>query len=125
MHSWLPPVGSWNPVISVITPVHLSVLGPRLCVVDCVQGESCAMRKLIAVVFVAAMVMVAQAGASVVTSIPGGTVLPFPAVNYAGPGPQTVASGVTWSSTNDGSSAPASLFGYTGIYDFGTNGQWT
>ena len=74
--------------------------------------------------------MVAQAGASVVTAIPGGTVLPFAPVNYFGGGPQTVAPGVTWSSTNDGSNAAPSVFGedFTlppGFYNFGANGNWT
>jgi hypothetical protein len=63
-----------------------------------------------------------QAGATVVTSIPGGTVIPMPVLNYFGPGPQTF-SGVTWSSTN-ASTQGGSVFGYTGGYGFGSNGSW-
>jgi hypothetical protein len=60
--------------------------------------------------------------ASVVTSIPNGTLYPFPSLgypNYLGPGPKTIAPGITWSSTNTGS-----VFGYTSQYGFGTNGPW-
>jgi hypothetical protein len=74
------------------------------------------------VVLVAALV--AQAGASVVTSIPGGTVIPMPAVNYSGGGPQTFGPGVTWTSTNVGNGAD-SVFGFTNKYGFGANGDWT
>ena len=57
--------------------------------------------------------------AAEVTSLPGGTVLTMPAVNYSGSGPQTLAPGVTWTSENEGS-----LFGYNGPYNFGLNGSW-
>ena len=66
------------------------------------------MRKyLAALVFVVASLVAIQAGASVVTSIPGGTVIPMPAVNYFGGGPMTFGPSVTWSSTNDGTQASA------------------
>jgi len=81
------------------------------------------MKRLFAAVFVAVLLTVAQAGASVVTSIPGGTVIPFPAVNYFGGGPQTVATGVTWSSSN-ATNQGGSVFGYTGGYGFLGNGFW-
>ncbi len=88
------------------------------------------MKKFLTLLLLAVLTMVMQAGASVVTSIAGGTVLPFPAVNYFGPGPQTVAPGVTWSSTNDGSNATPAVFGFDytqfpGFYSFGSNGNWT
>jgi len=82
------------------------------------------MKRLFAALFVAVVLTVAQAGATVVTSIPGGTVYPFPAINYFGPGPQTVAPGITWSSTN-ASTQGGSVFGYTGGYGFLSNGFWT
>jgi hypothetical protein len=63
------------------------------------------------------------ASASVVTSIPGGKVIPFPVVNYYGPGPQTFGPGITWTSTN-ASNEGGSTFGYTGGYGFGANGFW-
>jgi hypothetical protein len=87
------------------------------------------MKKLIAALFVAVLVMTAQAGADPVMSIAGGSVIPMPAVNYFGAGPITFGPGITWSSTNAGdfcgSNACASIFGFTGIADFGFNGQWT
>ena len=58
------------------------------------------MKKLFAALFVAVLLTVAQAGATVVTSIPGGTVYTMPVLQYFGPGPQTVAPGIVWSSTN-------------------------
>jgi hypothetical protein len=82
------------------------------------------MRRLFAALFIVVLLTVAQAGASVVTSIPGGTVFPFPAVNYFGGGPQTVATGITWSSTNVINQG-GSVFGNTSSYNFGINGIWT
>jgi hypothetical protein len=50
----------------------------------------------------------------------------MPPVNYFGPGPIAFGPGVTWSSTNDGSSGSrAAAFGFTGVYGFGANGDWT
>jgi hypothetical protein len=67
---------------------------------------------------VVALLTVSSAGATVVSSL-NGTVIPMPAVNYNGPGPQVFDGGeVTWSSTTYGA------FGYTGGYGFGTNGNW-
>lgn len=66
---------------------------------------------------------VPAAQASVVTSLPGGTVYAFPAINYFGASPQTVAPGITWSSTNGGNQG-ASVFGYIGGYGFSGNGFW-
>jgi PEP-CTERM motif len=66
---------------------------------------------------------VPAAQASVVTSLPGGTVYAFPVINYFGAGPQTVAPGITWSSTN-GSNQGGSVFGYTEGYGFSGNGFW-
>jgi len=61
--------------------------------------------------------------AVVVTSIPGGTVVPMPALNAFGPGPQTFGPGITWSSTNAANQG-GSVFGYTGSYGFIGNGAW-
>ena len=88
------------------------------------------MRKhLAAVIFLVTSLVALQAAASVVTSIPGGTVIPMPALDYFGGGPQTFGTTnvVTWSSTNDGISCcqGGSVFGYTGTYGFGSNGSWT
>jgi hypothetical protein len=87
------------------------------------------MRKFALPLLVFTALMVAQAAASVVTSIPGGHVFTMPAVNYSGPGPQTVAPGITWSSTNAsnpcGPTICGSVFGFTGTYGFGANGNWT
>jgi hypothetical protein len=63
------------------------------------------------------------ASASLVTSIPGGTVVPMPAINYFGPGPQTFGPGITWASTN-ATHQGGSVFGYTGVYSYLANGLW-
>ncbi len=60
------------------------------------------------------------ARAAVVTSLPSGTVLAQPAINYSGVGPQTVAPGITWSA-----SVSSALFGATGGYGLNPNGGWT
>jgi hypothetical protein len=85
------------------------------------------MRKSVApLLLVVVGLMVVQAGASVVTSISGGTVIPMPAINYHGTGAVIFGSpnAVAWSSTN-GSNQGGSVFGYTGTYGFGSNGNWT
>lgn len=65
--------------------------------------------------------LVAQPGnATLVTSIPGGTVKPMPDVNYHGLGPQTFGHGITWTSTYSESN-----FGYSGAYNYSSNGDWT
>jgi hypothetical protein len=68
-------------------------------------------------------------GAALVTSLPGGTVIPMPYGVYFGPGPITFGPGITWSSTNAtiggiGGIGDGSVFGSTGIYGFGPNGSW-
>ncbi len=74
---------------------------------------------LLAATAAAALATVAPAAAAVVNALPGGTVLVMPAIDYQGVGPQTMAPGVTWSSTT-----PNSIFGYTGTYMLSTNGLW-
>jgi energy-converting hydrogenase Eha subunit A len=89
------------------------------------------MKKFWGSLLVAVVLMVVSAGASVITSLPGGTVIPIPVIpcaspTYAcfGPGPFTFGPGITWSSTN-AFNGGGSVFGYTGVYNFGTNGNWT
>jgi hypothetical protein len=65
-----------------------------------------------------------SAQAALVTSLPGGTAIPMPAIEYFGPGPQNFGPGITWSSTNS-SNQGGSVFGYTGSYGFLGNGSWT
>jgi hypothetical protein len=60
----------------------------------------------------------ALANANEVTSIPGGSVIALPSVDYVGAGPQSFTGG-TWSSTYG-----VSVFGWNGGYTFGTNGNW-
>jgi hypothetical protein len=81
------------------------------------------MRKSIAPLLLLSTLMVLQAGATVVTSIPGGTVIPMPVMNYFGGGPITFGPGVTWSSTNT-TNQGGSAFGYTGGYGYLSNGFW-
>ena len=75
------------------------------------------------VAVVAAGLTARPASATVVTSIPGGTVVPMPALNYFGPGPQVFGPGITWTSTNAVNQG-GSVFGYTGGYGFSGNGFW-
>jgi len=77
-------------------------------------------------VFLILLLAVTGVSASVVNSIPGGTVVPMPTVNYFGGGPQVFGPGIEWSSTNAANICgfPAA-FGFVGLADFGTNGQWT
>jgi hypothetical protein len=81
--------------------------------------------KLLTVVGLALIICLAAnpGGATLVTSLPGGTVIPMPAVNYFGGGPQTFGPGITWSSTNAYNQG-GSVFGYTSGYGFGSNGDW-
>ena len=81
-------------------------------------------RIIVLIMAIAALSIPASADvASLVFSIPGGIVIPMPAANYFGPGPQTF-SGVTWTSTNTANQG-GSVFGYTGGYGFLDNGIWT
>lgn len=88
------------------------------------------MRRYFLFLLLAAIVFpVVQAGASVVMSLPTGAVIPMPAVNYFGSGPQTFGPGITWSSTNAFNGGGA-VFGYTPgpcpffCYSFLANGNW-
>lgn len=74
---------------------------------------------LLAATAAAALATAAPAAAAVVNALPGGTLLAQPALNAFGAGPQTLAPGVTWSSTT-----PSSTFGYTGTYMLNANGLW-
>jgi hypothetical protein len=65
-----------------------------------------------------------QAESSVITAMPGGTVVPFPRIGYQGPGPESFGPGITWSSTNATHHQGGSLFGYVGDYGFSGNGFW-
>jgi len=58
-----------------------------------------------------------------VTSIPGGTVVSMPVVNYEGLGPQSFGPGITWSSTSP-DILLGSVFGWTTGYGYGSNGYW-
>jgi PEP-CTERM motif len=76
-----------------------------------------------AVAGLASLVAGSNAEATVVSSL-SGTVIPMPAVNYFGAGPQVFDGGeVTWSSTN-ASNQGGSVFGYTGGYGYEDNGTW-
>ncbi len=83
------------------------------------------MKKILAVMigFALAFCVVATSFASVVDSLPGGTVVPIPAINYFGGGPQSFGPGITWSSENT-SDQGGSVFGYTANYGFDDNGSW-
>ncbi len=79
---------------------------------------------LIVAGFALSMVILANpGGAALVTSLPGGTVIPMPYGVYFGPGPITFEPGITWSSTN-ADHGGGSVFGSIGSYGFGPNGSW-
>lgn len=61
----------------------------------------------------------AQSDGALVFSLPGSSAYPFDTIGYFGSGPQTVAPGVTWTSTSG-----SSVFGFTGTYGFNGNGGW-
>jgi hypothetical protein len=76
------------------------------------------MKKYILALVLSALPLAASAG--IITALPGGTALPIPAVNLLGEsGPQTLAPGVTFTSTE------GSAYGYTGSYGFSSNGSWS
>jgi hypothetical protein len=85
---------------------------------------------LIVAGFVLSIFLLANHGdAALVTSLPGGTVIPMPYGVYFGPGPITFGPGITWSSTNAvhggiGGIGDGSVFGSKGNYGFGPNGCW-
>lgn len=87
------------------------------------------MRRFAAWSFVLVLLAVMPAAASLVTSLPGGSSIPMPPVNYFGPGPQTFGPGITWSSTNAFNQG-GSVFGFTPgpcpifCYSFLGNGNW-
>lgn len=125
---WLrvPQIGSWHARIPVVLCVHFWCGVPRcrMCGALIWFKSGYIMKKFSVPLFVLVLLMAPHAGASVVTSIPGGTVITMPAMNFSGGGPITFGPGVTWSSTNVGNGSD-SKFGFTAMYGFGFNGQWT
>jgi len=90
------------------------------------KGETMKTKKLVCAVTGLAMaicLMANPAAAVLVNSLPGGTVIPMPTLEYWGPGPQVFGPGITWSSTN-ASNQGGSVFGFTGGYGFLGNGYW-
>lgn len=115
--------------VQIVIASFGSTVGNGCTVLKIEPAKGFAMRKFVLLFLVFTALIVAQAGASVVTSIPGGYVFTLPAVNSFGGGPQTVAPGITWTSTNVntscGTGGCGSVFGFTGLYGFGFNGDWT
>jgi PEP-CTERM motif len=80
------------------------------------------MKLVYKVAAIAALVSAMPAAATVVTSLPGGTLQSMPVLEYFGAGPQVFGNGITWSSTN-ASNQGGSVFGYTQGYGFDANGS--
>jgi hypothetical protein len=59
------------------------------------------------------------ASATEVSSLSGATAITLPVDNSFTAGPETVAPGITWSSTYC-----CSVYGFNGPYNFGSNGEW-
>jgi hypothetical protein len=81
-----------------------------------------AMGWVVALAALAAPVAQADALAGLgLTTLPGGAFIAIPAnaSDFLGPGPRSITSGITWSST-----AALSLFGYTGGYGIDSHGNW-
>jgi len=74
---------------------------------------------LAAAATLATLALAAPAQAAVVTSISGGTTYTFGTASLFTAGPQTVAPGITWTSTTT-----SSVYGYTSTYGLGGNGAW-
>jgi hypothetical protein len=74
---------------------------------------------LAAAAALSALAMAAPAQAAVVTSISGGTTYNFGTTSVFTAGPETVAPGITWSSTTGNS-----VYGYTSSYGLNGNGFW-
>ncbi len=64
-----------------------------------------------------------SAHAAHITALPGSTTYGFGSENYIGTGPKAVAAGIAWSASASGSTF-GSLYGFTGEYGFGNNGNW-
>ena len=82
------------------------------------------MKGAIAALAVTMIMSAGTAHAVLVTSLPTGTVIPMPAVELFTAGPQTMAPGIVWSSTN-ATNQGGSVFGWTGGYGFAGNGSWS
>lgn len=78
--------------------------------------------RLVAGMAILAFLSAAPARATVVTSLPDGTLVPIPVVQFVdtfGPGPHVFGPSITWTSTEG-----SSVFGWTTGYGFGGNGFW-
>ena len=73
--------------------------------------------------FLISLALTTQSSGELVTSLPDGTVIAFPAINYYGSGPQVFGPDIMWSSNYNSSMFPPT-FGYTGGYAFTSNGIW-
>lgn len=66
-----------------------------------------------------ALLFASNVHATVITTLPGGTAVPFSAMNLFSAGPVS-ENGITWTSQNN-----SSVYGWTGGYGFGNNGTWS
>ncbi|HBG06960.1 MAG: hypothetical protein A2075_21775 [Geobacteraceae bacterium GWC2_58_44] len=74
---------------------------------------------IVSILAISAGLTAKQAEATVINSLPGGSLIGMPTENYFGPGERSVAAGITWSSNKTNS-----VFGYNGVYGFAENGIW-
>lgn len=65
------------------------------------------------------MLFTGSAGAALVTSLPGGNVIPLAVINEYGNGPVVIVPGITWSAFDNYAEA-----GSTGHHGLGVNGYW-
>ncbi len=78
------------------------------------------MKKTILASLLAASSLLVNAYAVEVTSLPDGTLLTMPVLNYFGNGPQALSPNITWTSDYN-----YSVFGYTNGYGFAGHGSWS
>lgn len=82
------------------------------------------LKKFLAVAaFTATVALTGSASATVITSMPGGTVVPFPVIGAPtfgfGAGPHVFGPGISWTSGSTNS-----VFGFDSGYGFASNGFW-
>ena len=80
--------------------------------------------KIIGLALLNTLLLMASASATLIHSLPGGSVYAMPNINYTGTGPQIFGDNIKWFSITGGSNSGTPVFGYNNGYGFGSNGSW-
>lgn len=78
---------------------------------------------VVALLVMATGFVASPVSATLISSLPGGTIITMPDSNYFGADPQIFGPTITWTSTNTNNQG-GSVFGYNGGYSFSSNGYW-